>query len=145
MRKSSHKLPAASQFETLKACNVGDGSTGTSRHLYAVEGVAGIFRRVRRTGKGLKAGDPGNVVAQFDGSAIELALDGDITRELQEAGILPCPKKPETPPDQTTSPPQDQPPTSEDASLSETPPAESSAAATPPAAETPRRKPREKT
>ncbi len=44
----------------------------SDRSLYAVEGMDGLYRRVRRTARGLKQSEAGNVVAHLDSEVVEL-------------------------------------------------------------------------
>ena len=84
MKKIDKNLLVAMEFETIVAAPSGKRD-GVNNRLYAIEGRPGIYRRVARSTTGLTSPEGGNLLAQFDGSIVELAGDCDICAEIKEA------------------------------------------------------------
>lgn len=70
------------QFETLAATGYGPGRCYYLKDLFAVEGKAGVWRRVPRASKAAA------LVACFDGDLVSLMRDQAVEAELAEAGLV---------------------------------------------------------
>lgn len=97
MRSGSAAIAQAMQFETITAESreMRQGRRCVDNRLYAISGRDGVFRRVPRTGQGLRApSTPGAVLAYFERSVIELVRDDGIEAELREAGLVRAHERP---------------------------------------------------
>lgn len=89
-------IPSAIEVRDLEAKSSPEyfGST-----VYRVEGRNGLYRRIPRTGSGLKTNRPGAVVCHRDDSLIELAPWDGLNDQLAKAGYsLQTPPPADVPP-----------------------------------------------
>jgi hypothetical protein len=98
MKKSGTTIRPAHLFEKLMAASV-DGNKGSNdryytKELFALEGVAGVWRRVPRQSQGISKKRPNAELAIHEGVVIELVRDTEIEDELREAGFC-CPEQPQ--------------------------------------------------
>lgn len=83
MKKVDKSLLVAMEFESIVSASTGKRD-GVNNKLYAIEGAPGVFRRVARTTTGITKPEK-NLLAQFDGSIIELVYAKDVVDEILEA------------------------------------------------------------
>jgi hypothetical protein len=86
MRKFEHNLPEAMEFEALDSRLV-DGFF--NKKLYAIAGRPGVYRRVARSGSGMKVNRKDAFMVVVNGSPVEMVPDPDTMRELMAAGFFP--------------------------------------------------------
>lgn len=97
MKKQKAQAETALVFETLRGESTGRYSGKT---LFCLENKPGLWRRIARTGRGLKVGIEGAQVALFGGQIIELLRDKKAEEELAHAGF----KIAEAPPEEKKEP-----------------------------------------